>query len=83
MAMKPKGPQAALDTPLTELEGNKVRSIDKSLGAHLAECAQQNRQLWVEIKAFKKVLWAGISFGVAAPWTIIAWLLTHPLPWIR
>jgi len=44
----------------------QVHKLDKALGEHLAECKQQNKQMWIELREVKVVLWAAFtsSFGL-------------------
>jgi hypothetical protein len=56
-----------------------VHQLDKSLAGHLAECAQQNKQLWIEIRAFKRILWTCFGAGCAACCSLIAFLAQRAL----
>lgn len=56
-----------------------IHEIDKVLTAHLAECAQQNKQVWHELKSLKRIVWAAAVAGYAVLGAICGVLLKNHL----
>lgn len=54
---------------------DKVHAIDKALGEHLADCRQQNKQIWIEIRGFKRAFWVCVGGGYTLLLSIIGALV--------
>ena len=39
----------------------RLREVEGSLGAHLAECSLQNKMIWHEIRGLKRAQWAAVG----------------------
>lgn len=53
----------------------QVHAIDKTVAAHLAECTVQNKQIWIEIRGFKRAMWVCVGGGYSILLTIIGALV--------
>ncbi len=41
-----------------------LHSLDKALAAHVAGCTEESRQMWYELRALKRAVWAGVGMAI-------------------
>lgn len=56
-----------------------LHGLDKALAEHLSECAQQNKHMWMELRALKRVIWMAAIAGYATLGAVCGVLLKNHL----
>ena len=53
----------------------RMRDIERGLGAHLAECSLQNKMIWHEIRGLKRAQWAAVGSTIMVLLAVVAVLI--------
>jgi len=55
-----------------------LHGLDKALASHIAECTQQNKQMWHELRGLKRAVWTAVGLVTGTLATVCGALLkTH------
>lgn len=46
------------------MTGPTLHGIDKALAAHVAECTEESRHMWSELRGLKRAVWTAVGMVI-------------------